>query len=66
MNGYISLCSKMDDRGLKVAALTKETIDHFIKSGIYNDSDISLVVKNGKTKITVEVSEDFSYTLDKR
>ena len=66
MNGYISLCSKMDDRGLKVAALTKETIDHFIKIGIYNDSDISLVVKNGKTKITVEVSEDFSYTLDRR
>ena len=63
MQGYLVLCSKMEDGGIKVAALTRETVDHFIKTGIYSNEDIAYIIREGKKNIKVEASTENPYSL---
>ena len=66
MKGYIILATKIGDGGEKIAALTRETVDFFIKKGVYQGGDIAHIVQEGKKKIVVESSTDLPYSLDKK
>lgn len=66
MKGYIILATKIGDGGEKIAALTRETVDFFIKKGVYQGDDIAHIVQEGKKKIVVESSTDLPYSLDKK
>lgn len=66
MKGYLILTSKLGDGGLKVAALTCDTVDHFIKEGIFQDRDLSYLLQKGKKKIVVESSNELPYSLEKK
>ena len=66
MKGYIILATKIGDGGEKVAALTRETVDYFIRKGVFQESDIALVLQEGKKKIVVESSTDLPYSLENK
>ena len=66
MKGYIILATKIGDGGEKVAALTRETVDYFIRKGVFQESDIAHVLQEGKKKIVVESSTDLPYSLEKK
>ena len=66
MKGYIILATKIGDGGEKVAALTRETVDYFIRKGVFQESDIAHVLQEGKKKIVVESSTDLPYSLENK
>ena len=66
MKGYIILATKIGDGGEKVAALTRETVDYFIRKGVFQESDIANVLQEGKKKIVVESSTDLPYSLENK
>ena len=66
MKGYIILATKIGDGGEKIALYTRETVDYFIKKGVFQESDIAQVVQDGKKTIVVEQSSDFPYSLEKK
>ena len=66
MKGYIILATKIGDGGEKVAALTRETVDYFIRKGVFQESDIAHVLQEGTKKIVVESSTDLPYSLENK
>lgn len=66
MKGYIILATKIGDGGEKVAALTRETVDYFIRNGVFQESDIAHVLQEGKKTIVAESSSDLPYSLNKK
>ena len=66
MKGYIILATKIGDGGEKVVALTRETVDYFIKKGVFQETDIAQIMQEGKHKIYVESSTELPYSLEKK
>ena len=66
MKGYTILATKIGDGGEKVVALTRETVDYFIKKGVFQETDIAQIMQEGKHKIYVESSTELPYSLEKK